>query len=288
MKAIALILLAALAGAADARSLGGGYLFSTDTDNNDIHRYTVNGWEALSDQFDLGASVSRTDFKRSQRHATRGAMQYDLRHGEFASRGDIGVERLASRDFLTGDIVLETYRGNWTLAAGLERALVDSERGIELGLSATTAHVMADWSGTARGAAFILSRTDYSDDNKRHRLRTRLWQSICDCGLFVQAAAETYSNSRPYTGSYFSPDRYMRALAGVGMRRRTAVGTFSGRAEYGVQRVDGDQQASHALSASFESARDPGGWQWRAEFIHDRKQPGYDYNQAQLSLIKRF
>ena len=147
---------------------------------------------------------------------------------------------------------------------------------------------MADWSSATRGAAVVLGRTAYSDDNDRNRLRARLWQSVCDCGVYVQLAAETYSNSRPYTGSYFSPDRYTRALAGVGVRERTSAGTFAARAEYGVQRVDGEQQPSHTLTASFESPRSADGWQWSAELVHDRKQPGYTYSQAQLRLIKRF
>jgi hypothetical protein len=291
MRAAALVVLAVAAGTAnlaDARSLGASYLFSTDTDDNDIHRHTVNGWEPVSAHFDIGASASRTTFVRHDRHAVRGGVQYDLRDGALASRGDIGVEHLAGRDYLTGDLVVETYRGAWTLAAGLERTLVDSERGIALGLAATTAYVMADWSADTHGAALVLARTAYSDTNDRNRLRTRLWQSVCDCGVYVQVAGETYSNSQPYTGNYFSPERYTRALGGIGVRRRVAAGTFSARAEYGVQRVDGEQHPSHTLTARFESARSTEGWQWSAEFIHDRKQPGYNYLQAQATLIKRF
>ncbi len=273
---------------AHADSLGGSYFFSTDTDGNDIHQQTLDGWRAVSEALDIGASLGRTSFKQSGRHSTRGALRYDFREAGFASRGDIGLERLGGRSFVTGDMVVETYRGAWTLAAGLERALVDSEQGIDQGLSATTAYALADWSREEHGAAVILSRTAYTDNNSRNRLRTRLWKSVCDCGLSVQLATESYSNSRPYTGNYFSPDRYDRVLGGIGVRHRTPHGVFSGRAEYGVQRVDGEQQPSHTITASFESARQPGGWQWRVEFIHDRKQPGYTYTQGYASLIKRF
>ncbi|MCK6507205.1 hypothetical protein L6R53_28180, partial [Myxococcota bacterium] len=48
---------AGTANLADARSLGASYLFSTDTDDNDIHRHTVNGWEPVSAHFDIGASA---------------------------------------------------------------------------------------------------------------------------------------------------------------------------------------------------------------------------------------
>ena len=288
MRAACLIALLLATATAQARTLGGALLFSTDTDDNDIRRTTVNGWEAVSEQLDLGASLNRTEFAALGRHARRTGVQYDFHAGALLSRGDLGVERLAGRDYLSGNLMVETYRGEWTFGAGLERALVDSERGIALGLAATTAYLMADWSSATRGAAVVLGRTAYSDDNDRNRLRARLWQSVCDCGVYVQLAAETYSNSRPYTGSYFSPDRYTRALAGVGVRERTSAGTFAARAEYGVQRVDGEQQPSHTLTASFESPRSADGWQWSAELVHDRKQPGYTYSQAQLRLIKRF
>ena len=57
MRAACLIALLLATATAQARTLGGDLLFSTDTDDNDIRRTTVNGWEAVSEQLDLGASL---------------------------------------------------------------------------------------------------------------------------------------------------------------------------------------------------------------------------------------
>ena len=48
MRAACLIALLLATATAQARTLGGDLLFSTDTDDNDIRRTTVNGWEAVS------------------------------------------------------------------------------------------------------------------------------------------------------------------------------------------------------------------------------------------------
>ena len=89
MRAACLIALLLATATAQARTLGGDLLFSTDTDDNDIRRTTVNGWEAVSEQLDLGASLNRTEFAALGRHARRVGVQYDFHAGALLSRGDL-------------------------------------------------------------------------------------------------------------------------------------------------------------------------------------------------------
>lgn len=288
MRALVLALLLGIAFGARAGTLGGSYFYSADSDSNDIHKQTAFGWASMSERLDIGGSLTRSDFRAVGMRSNRLAFQHDHRHGAFASRSDVGIEQLSSRSYLTGDASMDFRAGSWTWSAGAERALVDSIEGLKLGLTATTAYAVADWSTDRRGAAVVLSRIAYSDDNIRRTTRLRLWQNVCDCGIYAQLSAQHYSNSSPYAGNYFSPRRYARVMAGVGTRQRFGPGTLTARVEYGTQRVDGERHPSSVMYLAFESARRASGWQWQAAAIRDQKQPGYTYTQGTISIFKRF
>jgi len=289
MKPVLLLALTAWTCSTHAQGIGGSLLFSTDSDANDIQRQTLFVRQATADGLEIGASAAHTAFRQARRHSSRFALQHEFSGEAWSSRSDFGVETLGARHHLTGELGLDYRRGQWTWSLGAERSLVDSREGIERGLNARTLHAIADWSAAARGATLVLSRTAYSDRNDRPAARVRLWHNLCaDCGVHALVAAERYTNTRPYTGNYFSPERYLRVMAGAGLRQRFDGGTFAARALFGRQRVDGVERPSSQLQLGFDSPPAPGGWRWQAALVRDQKQPGYAYLQGTISAYLRF
>lgn len=164
----------------------------------------------------------------------------------WTSDARLGINSTAGHENLVGmwDANYQ-IRPSTSIGFSAERDIVNSRRGIQQGLTGTSALAVMDHQFHPRftvGAA--LGSTWFSDDNRRDLLKTRWTFTVSeDHGWYLYAVTRNYRNSSPYGGNYFAPARFHEAA--MGAMWKTAVSdkvVLSVHADAGRQYIDGDGQ----------------------------------------------
>lgn len=153
---------------------------------------------------------------------------------------------------LVGDLPWDFHLElNW------ETGLVDSVRSLSSEVRFDAATVAVDKTVAERfNLALAATRLDFSDDNTRDQLRARAsYRIIDDHGVHLYLRTRQYSNSRPFTGNYFSPEDLQETLVGSSVRRRVPGLTafVSGWIDVGRQTVDGASTSIRSWQLKLEA-----------------------------------
>ena len=202
-------------------------------------RYSAPGWDA---EGALLAGTYRRDDDKRQVDASLGALRIDGR-----------TRAVGALDFLQKDV-------GWRSALGLsaERDIVNSERGIEDGLTYDSLALVGDHAFNDRfnvGAAAGV--TWFSDDNDRPFLRTR-WNVLLDDAWGLNAYLKTrhYHNSDPHRPAYFSPEDLGEVSLGLSARfRASSLLVVSAQADAGRQDADDESQDIWSYSIGLSAPR---------------------------------
>lgn len=138
-----------------------------------------------------------------------------------------------------------------------EKNWIESSNALTSGVTYSMLSAAGDYQLTPRwNVAGVLGRLDFSDGNDRSLYRVKSsWVLSEQYGVSAYARARTYSDSEPYGGFYFAPERFHDYLAGIGLRRRLPIvrGTLSAQIDWGRQVVDGEASPAHTWNVRLES-----------------------------------
>lgn len=172
---------------------------------------------------------------------------------------NVGIASIAQHDYLVGSVdYLQFVQPGSSWGVSLERDAVDSQRGLQQGLSYTAMALVADHAFTDRlGVGLSGGVTAFSNDNQRLQLRTR-WSYALDerYGLNAFLKTRSYRNSNPYRPEYFSPNRLHEAALGLSVRMAVADQVvFNASLDAGQQWIDGSAQAIWSTVVGLASGR---------------------------------
>lgn len=188
-------------------------------------RYSLQSWTTT------GRSISLTH-------------HYQAQH--WNSQARLGLSRTAGHQHLVG-LWDAMHQFNRSTAAGwsIERDVVNSQRGLQQGLTSTTALAVLDHQFNDRWVVGLAAGSSwFSDDNRRDMVRSRWTLTLHeDQGIYTYVITRHYRNSRPYQGAYFAPERFREAA--WGLLWKTALTDkliISANADWGRQYIDGQGQ----------------------------------------------
>ena len=281
---------------------------SEDTDHNRVQSLSLGaGLYTDPDKtyFDRVA-VRHTEYRfkapgfslRGQANVLYGAHAWDTPAGELRTQGEIGQIRLDNGR--SHGIGFAQLAGRVSPAVSYElhaeRGIVDSPASLQNGITYNALTLSTDYEATPR---FVLSgglgQINYSDDNRRPFVRAKANYVLSEeYGVSGYVRTRLYRDSQPYTGHYFSPERFGEVLGGVGLRRRVGQinGTLTAFAEYGRQRIDGVTSPVYGWQLRYESFLSNA---WRLEVAVGQQSTagtgggsGYRYRYGRVSVLIPF
>ncbi|MDR5746447.1 hypothetical protein QCE73_25065 [Caballeronia sp. LZ029] len=201
----------------------GDVFYSNDSDHFEEERANLgylfpNGW---------GVGTSITHYSAPGWSATgRGAYgQYYQHDAKQTVDGRLGVMDTDGHTTVTGTLdYMRHLTADTGLGVSVGRDVVDSEAGIEKGLTYNSLLLVFDHQFTSRVSVGVAAGALlFSDDNTRPLLRTRwTYELVENSGLNAYVKTRTYYDTNPDQGNYFSP-RWLNEASG-GVSWRTAVG----------------------------------------------------------------
>ena len=281
---------------------GGGFYYSTDSEDFSSRRLSVDGM-ALYQHLDNKLGLRYTDYTFSRPGwSTRGeqlrlvANQFDRKTLDGWSI-ESGLFRAANKDLWTLDA---TWRK--TLAPGrsyevfANRDFVETATALTNGVSYDFLGASVDYQlapkWTTVGMAGI---QNFSDGNQRRHLRGRLiFQPSLDIGLTTQLRYRWYDSSKTNVGgAYFNPSSYDEVMLAVGWRHRVNDWRTALTGGLGRQRIDGNSPTTTRL-AEATAERQMSGYalRMRAGYLHSASlassDPNYWYRYVAMDVLIPF
>ena len=216
-----IVFAALLAGTAPALAqfVSGNVFYSRDSDSFEEFRVGA-GWTAANG-FGIAAAGLRFSAPGWSENGSLLAGTYREYSRETQIDASLGALDLAGKVYAVGtvDYVHRWASGNG-LGFSLDRNIVNSQGGIEDGITQNTVVLVGDYLFTPTfnvGAAAGL--TYFSDGNTRPVLRTRWnYELVADYGLNAYLKTRSYTNSDPGRPQYYSPSRLNEASLGLSSR----------------------------------------------------------------------
>jgi len=244
----------------------GGFDLSRDTDDFRSEIYSAGGGMYLND-----GNKDRFGYRHIESHYSSPGFSM---HGEAdALFGSVAFGEKQSTE-VSGELThsrLENDKDRWlgwgqvtatptalsNIEVRYETNWVDSRNALDRGIAYQALTVAGDYQFTDRfDLAGVIGRLNFSDDNERSLYRAKATYLISETyGVNMYVRSRRYSNSDPYSGNYFSPDRYYDYLGGIGIRKRLSFvrGTVVGNIDWGRQSVDGVESPARTWQIRVES-----------------------------------
>ncbi|HWY62658.1 MAG TPA: hypothetical protein VNW15_12225 [Rhizomicrobium sp.] len=241
----------------------------------------------------LGGRFEHVDFSSSAGGAVsqeRGYLNFANGAGDWKWNGAVGTDGRS----LLGSGSAYT-QGSFRQEYFINRDLVETPMGLDRGLYFTllggSYEIPLDDRNTLTA---LVGAQVFSGKNYRLHLRSNYVYVIePDWGLSLQFRARYFWDSYPREFDYFSPRWYMEGVPTVQLRRFYDRWQFLAAAGWGLRRNNGTSwQSARLAQVSIISPRFGSGWLLDATLLYSN-QPiaasyAYSYDQATLSLIKRF
>lgn len=259
------MLLGLLLAASNARAqfVTGSFFASHDSDNFDEVRITVG---ATADN-GFGAAAGAMYYSAPGWSANGTLLVGTYKSYKAAEQIDAnaGLARIDGRDYVVGGLdYLHTWASGNALGLSLERSIVNSQGGIEDGITYNAVAAVGDCVFTPRfNVGLAAGVTAFSDDNNRPFLRTRWNLALAeDYGLNAYLKTRSYRNSNPDRPQYYSPESLNELSLGLSVRwRATERVIVSAWADGGMQYTTTDNQPIWSAFAGLSSPRgDPIRW----------------------------
>lgn len=241
-------------------------------------------WGARLEHFAFSSSGGGTITRE------RGYVNFANTAGDWKWSGTVGTDGqtiLGSGSIYTQGTIRQEYF--------LSRDLVETPMGLSRGLYYTFLGGTYDFPLDDRNTATVLVGSQVFS-GKNYRLYWRgnyIYVASSKLGISLQLRTRYFWDSQPREFDYFSPRWYMEAIPTVQMRRFYARWQFLALAGWGFRRNNGASwQAARLVQLSAISPRFGTTWVIDASFLYSNMpiaaSYAYTYEQATLSLIKRF
>lgn len=191
-------------------------LFQANDDGVLTRKNTVSVSKA---PFGIGASYSthRTAFGQVDSKEASLLLDYNFSGGSVF--GNLGIGEVGGRSYFVGDtsVRFNPLRDVITEVTVFGDTIISNSSPVKTpyyGIMTNTEFAVGEM-GMVVGARSIR----YDDGNTQNGYRVRVWTSIAD-GVVVFAKYHGYTNSKPFSPNYFSPDEYNRGGFGITVRRK--------------------------------------------------------------------
>lgn len=295
---IVTLLWAAPAAAQDAQeptqAAGFDIFGSNDADHFQVLKLGTSFYpQYVSTEQYLGARLEHFEFSSSNGGSgsqERGYLNFADSTGDWKWSGTVGTD---GRSVLGAGTAYT--QGTFRQEYFVNRDLVETPMGLNRGLYFTFLGGSYDVPLDDRNTVTALVGAQmFSGKNNRLNLRSNYIYVVApDWGLSLQFRARYFWDSYPREFDYFSPRWYMEGVPTVQLRRFYDRWQFLIAAGWGLRRNNGATwQSARLAQASIISPRFGSGWLVDASVLYT-SQPiaasyAYSYEQATLSLIKRF
>ena len=238
------VVLAYAAAGASSQVITGTFNASHDSDSFDEQKQTLavagsNGWGIQAGASHYASPGWSTNGKSL-------ASTYKLTNAQREVDATLGMSSVASHNFVVGSLdYLQHVRTGTSWGLSLERDAVNSQLGLQQGLSYTALALVGDHAFTDKfGVGIAAGTTLFSNHNQRPILRTRWTYSLDEeYGLNGFLKTRSYQNSSPYRPQYFSPNRLHEASLGLSVRVAVADNmVLNASVDAGRQWADGRSQ----------------------------------------------
>ncbi len=235
----------------------GSLTASHDSDSFDERKETlgyagVQGWGVVAGAMRYSAPGWSTDGA-----SLAGTYKEDGAQRQVDAR--LGVARIAQHDYLVGSVdYLQHLQPGTSWGVSIERDAVNSQLGLQQGLSYTALMLVADHALTDRfNVGLAGGTTVFSNDNQRPLLRTRWTYSLNEkLGLNAFLKTRSYRNFNPYRPAYFSPDHFNEASLGLSVRVAVEDNVvLNASVDRGQQWIDGSVQPIWGVVLGLASGR---------------------------------
>lgn len=260
-----LVLLGLLAAASPAwaQFATGSFFASHDSDNFDEFRVTAGA--TADNGFGAAAGAMYYSAPGWSANGTLLVGTYkSYKPGEQID-ANLGVARIDGRNYAVGGLdYLHTWASGNALGLSFERSIVNSQGGIEDGITYNAIAAVGDYVFTpAFNVGLAAGVTAFSDDNNRPFVRTRWNMALTEAyGLNVYLKTRSYRNSEPDRPQYYSPESLNEVSIGLSVRWRAAERIIvSAWADGGMQYTSDDNQPIWTAFAGLASPHnDPIRW----------------------------
>ena len=181
--------------------------------------------------------------------------------------------------------------------AFVERDIVVTRQGLDLGLYSTFAGAAIDLPVDDSNVFTLLGGVqEFTGDNLRLHARANFVHVLDrDAGLSAQLRTRYFHSTVPGEYDYFSPENYAQILPVLQMRRFVGGWNLLAAGGIGVQKSTGtDWDQANYAEARFTSP-ERGNWSVSGQALYSQTPgdaavagSGYDYFQANFSLLRRF
>jgi hypothetical protein len=270
--------------------------YSSDSDGTEVARAALDfDLRDLGDSNSIGVRVERARYNPGDRG-------WESRERVFVrGAGKLGKWQLRARVGTDGDSVIGALSLNDEAKIRkeffVERDIVETPRGLDLGLYSTFAGAAVDLPVDDRNVfTALVGVQEFTGDNVRLHLRGNYIHVVKPkLGLSAQLRGRYFRSSDPGEYDYYSPRWYAEALPVVQMRRFVGGWELLGAAGLGVQRDSGsDWRASRYAHARFRSPS-ASSWSLNGAVTYTNTpsntgspRSGYSYVQFSLGVSRRF
>lgn len=269
-----LLLLPFSAVSSTENAIGNNFLYSFDTEGNQIIQETISGWfhtqekdvKILQQDFGIGYTYSRylnkdDEFEYNYNGSSISLLS-NFKYKDFSMIGTAGIAQLNTWDspYFLGDMNFNyQVNKNTVLSFGAYGDVVDSTNAMQEEIVFTGYALGIDYSNQVGGIAANVGQMFFSDDNIRSIANLKIYKDVMD-GLNVYVKTKQYSNTIPNNGVYWSPDMYSRYGLGIGFRQRYGDLIFSGFVEGGASYANEEWLPANAWRLNVDNSRRKSNW----------------------------
>lgn len=223
---------------ANDNAIGNNFLYTFDTDGNQIIQDTVSGW-FKSQQLGIGYThtwyINNKDEIDYHYQGSAISLLSNLKYKDFSMIGTAGIAKSdnSNTPYFLGDMNFNyQYNKNTVLSLGTYGDVVNSTKALNEGITFTGYSLTADYYNHIGGIAGNIGQMVFSDSNIRSILNLKIYANIMD-GLNIYLKTKQHTDSNPNNGVYWSPEMYSRYGVGFGFRQRYFDMLFTGFVEVG-------------------------------------------------------
>ena len=240
-----LMFLLPFAAYAKDNAVGNNFLYTFDTDGNQIIQDTISGWfksQQKPAKPDLGIGYTHTWYINEQDGINYNysgsaiSLITDFTYNDFSIIGTGGIAQSNNRNspYFLGDLNFNyQYNKNTTLSIGTYGDIVNSTKAMHEGIVFTGYSLTVDYYNDIGGIAGNVGQMIFSDNNVRTIGNLKIYADVMD-GLNLYLKTKQYGDSQPNNDIYWSPEMYSRYSIGAGFRQRYFDMLFSGFIELGA------------------------------------------------------
>ena len=249
--------LLAAASPAWAQFANGSFFASHDSDSFDEVRITAGA--TADNGFGAAAGAMFYSAPGWSAHGTLLVGSYKSYTAQQQVDVSLGAARIDARTYAVGHLdYLHTWASGNALGLSLERNIVNSQGGIEDGITYNALAAVGDYVFTPSfNVGVAAGVTLFSDDNQRPFVRTRWNVALTEAyGLNAYFKTRSYRNSEPGRPQYYSPQSLNEVSLGLSVRwradERVVLSTW---ADGGMQYTSNGDQPIWSAFAGLASPR---------------------------------